>query len=153
MDQNELNRRGFLGFTAAAATIGLAAAAPAAKAAQGPSTPFTQWLDSIPGTHKVALDVREPGGGMHNAWAWVYLFTGPKAYDMAESDMGVAMVLRHNAIPLALGDSAWQKYKLGEFFKIDDPATGKAAVRNPFYATMAEPFLPDMALQKLIERG
>jgi len=154
MDQmNELNRRGFLSFTAAAATIGLAAAAPAAKAAQGPSTAFTQWLDSVQGTHKVVLDVREPGGGMANAWAWVYLFTGPKAYEMAESDMGVAMVLRHNAIPLALNDSPWQKYKLGEFFKIDDPATGKPAVRNPFYATMSEPLLPDMALQKLIERG
>lgn len=152
-DSNEFDRRGFLGLTAAAAALGLAAAAPAARAATGPSTPFTQWLDSIPGTHKVTLDVREPGGGMCNAWAWVYLFTAPKAYGMSEGDMGVAMVLRHNAIPFALGDAAWSKYKLGEVFKIDDHKTGQAAVRHPFYVDMPAEFLPDMALQKLIERG
>lgn len=151
--QFELDRRGFLGFTAAAA-VGIAAVTPAASAAaQGPATPFTQWLDSIPGQHKVVLDVREPGEGMANAWAWVYLMTGPKAYQMAESDMGVAMVLRHNAIPLALGDAAWSKYKLGEVFRIDDPQTGKPALRHPFYTTMSEPLFPDMALQKLMQRG
>ena len=150
---SELNRRNFLGFAAAAATVGLTAATPAAKAAAGPSTAFTQWLDSIPGTHKVTLDVREPGGGMGNAWAWVYLLTGPQAYGTSEGDMGVAMVLRHNAIPLALGDAAWSKYKLGEMFKIDDHKTGKPAVRHPFYVDMPADFLPEMALQTLIERG
>ncbi len=152
-DSNDFDRRGFLGLTAAAAALGLAAAAPAAKAATGPATPFTQWLDSIPGTHKVTLDVREPGGGMGNAWAWVYLLTGPQAYGMSEGDMGVAMVLRHNAIPLVLNDAMWSKYKLGALFKIDDPKTGKPAERHPYYVDMPAPFLPDMALQKLIERG
>ena len=151
----QLDRRDFIGLAAAMAAIGVGAALPVATAAaaQGPSTDFTRWLDSIPGKQRVLLDMREPNGGMALAWAWVWLFTAPPAYGVPESDVGTVVVLRHNGIPIALEDSAWKKYKLGEYFKIDDPETGKPAVRNPYYLTMSEPFLPDMAMQKLIDRG
>ena len=151
----QLDRRDFIGLAAAMAAIGVGAALPVATAAaaQGPSTDFTRWLDNIPGKQRILLDMREPNGGMALAWAWVWLFTAPPAYGVPESDVGTVVVLRHNGIPIALEDSAWKKYKLGEYFKIDDPATGKPAVRNPYYLTMSEPFLPDMAMQKLIDRG
>jgi hypothetical protein len=151
-----LERRDFMGLAAAAAALGLGAALPAATASaatDGPSTDFTRWLDTISGRQKALLDTREPNGGMAMAWAWVFLFTAPPAYGLSESDVGVVMVFRHNAIPIALNDSAWQKYKLGEYFQIQDPETGAPAVRNPYYATMKDPFIPDMALQKLIARG
>ena len=126
----QLDRRDFMGLAAAMAAIGVGAALPVATAAAapGPSTDFTRWLDSIPGKHRVLLDMREPNGGLAFAWAWVWLLTAPQAYGGPESDVGAAIVLRHNAIPVALDDSAWGKYKLGEFFKIDDPETGKPAV-------------------------
>ena len=149
------NRREFLALAAIAAA-GLGAMLPVATAAaapSGPATDFTRWLDSISGKHRVVLDMREPNGGLAFAWAWVWLLTAPQAYGGPESDVGAAIVLRHNAIPVALDDSAWKKYKLGEYFKIDDPETGKPAVRNPYYLTMSEPFLPEMAMQKLIDRG
>jgi hypothetical protein len=150
-----LERRDFMGLAAAAAALGVGAALPAAtaSAATDPSTDFTRWLDTINGKQKALLDTREPNGGMAMAWAWVFLFTAPPAYGLSESDVGVVMVFRHNAIPIALSDAAWQKYKLGEYFQIQDPETGAPAVRNPFYATMKDPFIPDMALQKLINRG
>ena len=156
-DDTELaaNRREFLALAAITAA-GLGAMLPAAGAAAAPSgtaTEFTRWLDSIPGKQRIVLDMREPNGGMAFAWAWVYLLTAQQAYGVTESDLGVAIVLRHNGIPLALEDSAWKKYKLGEFFKIDDPETGAPAVRNPYYLKMSEPFLPDMALQKLLDRS
>ena len=148
------NRREILGLAAMATAAGLGAALPvAATAATGGKTDFTRWLDSISGKQKALFDMREPNGGMALAWAWVFLFTAPQAYGIAEKDTKVVLVLRHNGIPIALGDSAWSKYKLGEFFKIDDPDTNAPAVRNPYYLTMAEPFVPDMALQKLIDRG
>jgi hypothetical protein len=156
MDAKQLlDRRDFMGLAAAVAAIGVGAALPAAtvSAATGPSTEFTRWLDSIPGKYRVLLDMREPNDGMAMAWAWVFLLTAPQAYGVPESDVGVAMVLRHNAIPAALDDAAWKKYELGAFFKINDPQTGKPALRNPYYLTMSDPFLPDMALQKLIDRG
>ena len=149
------NRREFLALAAFAAA-GLGAMLPAAGAAaapSGPATDFTRWLDSIPGKQRALFDMREPNDGLAFAWSWVFLFTAPQAYGVPESDVGVAIVLRHNAIPIALDDSAWKKYKLGEFFKITDPQTGAPAVRNPYYLTMAEPFFPDMAMQKLIDRG
>jgi hypothetical protein len=34
-------------------------------------------------------------------------------------------------------DYVWNKYKIGEWLKIDDPATGKPATRNPFYPSKA----------------
>jgi hypothetical protein len=148
------NRREILGLAAMAAVAGVGAALPvAATAATGPATDFTRWLDSISGKQKVLLDMREPNGGMALAWAWVYLITAPQAYGIPESDLGVVTVMRHNAIPIVLNDSAWKKYKLGEYFKIDDPETGAPAVRNPYYFKMLDPFHPDMALQKLIDRG
>jgi len=150
----QLDRRDFLGLAAAAA-VGIGGAFPVATAAaaEGASTDFTRWLDGISGKHRVVLDMREPNEGLALGWAWVYYLTAAQAYGVPESDLGVVMVLRHNAIPVALGDSAWKKYKLGEYFKIIDPETKAPAARNPYYTTMVDPFLPDMALQKLIDRG
>src|SRR5258708_34197855 len=129
----ELDRRDFMALAAGMAAIGVGAAlrVTAATAAQGTATDFTRWLDSIPGNQKVLFDMREPNGGMAFAWAWVWLFTAPQAYGVPESDLGAAIVLRHNGIPVAFDDSAWGKYKLGRVFKIEDPETGKPAVRNP----------------------
>ncbi len=149
-------RRDFLGFAGTAAVAGLGAMLPvsgAVAATEATATDFTRWLDTISGKQRVLLDMREPNGGMALAWAWVFLFTAPQAYGVPESDLGTVMVLRHNGIPIALEDSAWKKYKLGEYFKIDDPQTKAPAVRNPFYATVDEPLIPDMALQKLMDRG
>jgi hypothetical protein len=149
-----LDRRDFMGLAAAMAAVGVGAGLPAAPviAAQAP-TDFTRWLDSIPGKQRILLDMRESNGGMAFAWAWVWLLTAPQAYGVPEGDVGAAIVLRHNGIPVALNDAAWKKYKLGEFFKIDDPETGKPAVRNPYYLNMGPDFLPEMAMQKVIDRG
>jgi hypothetical protein len=148
-------RRDFLGLAAvAAASLGaMLPVSGAVAATETTATDFTRWLDSISGKQRVLLDVREPNGGMALAWAWVFLFTAPQAYGVPESDLGTVMVLRHNGIPIALDDSMWKKYKLGEYFKIDDPETKAAAERNPYYARVNDPLIPDMALQKLIDRG
>lgn len=147
------DRRDFMGLAAAMAAIGVGTAMPVSTAAAAPSTDFTRWLNSISGKHRVVLDVREPYDGMAIAWAWVYLFTGPQAYGIKENALGTVMVLRHNAIPFALGDSVWSTYKLGEYFKINDPATSAPAVRNPYYLTPVDPDVPDMALKNHIDRG
>jgi hypothetical protein len=150
-----LDRREFMGLATAMAAIGVGAALPAstATAADGPSTPFTRWLDSIQGKHRVVLDMREHNGGMAFAWAWVYYLTASQAYGVPQEEIGVVLVMRHNAIPIALDDSAWKKYQLGEMFGINDYRTGAPALRNPFYLDISADFLPDMALQKLIDRG
>ena len=153
--KQSLDRRDFIGLAAAMAAIGVSTALPvstAAAATQG-ATDFTRWLNSISGKHRVVFDVREPNDGMAIAWAWVYLFTGPQAYGVKENQLGTVMVLRHNAIPFALEDSMWNKYALGEYFKINDPATSAPALRHPYYTTPVDPDVPDMTLKNHIERG
>jgi hypothetical protein len=153
--KHQIARRDFLQLAATAAAVGIGVALPAAttSAATTEATDFTRWLDSISGTQRVVLDVREPNDGMAIAWAWVYLFTGPQAYGVKESDLGTVMVLRHNAIPFALEDSMWKKYKLGEYFKINDPKTSAPAVRHPYYTTPVDPDVADMTLKNHLERG
>ena len=151
----QLERRDFLQLAAVTAAVGIGSALPAqtASAATGDPTDFTRWLDSISGKQRVVLDVREPYDGMAIAWAWVYLFTGPQAYGIKENDLGTVMVLRHNAIPFVLEDSMWKKYKLGEYFKINDPKTSAPAVRHPYYTTPVDADVADMTLKSHIDRG
>ncbi len=151
--QLPLDRRDFLHLAAVAATVGVGTALASTTANAAPATDFTRWLDSISGKQKVVLDVREPYDGMAIAWAWVYLFTGPQAYGVKENELGTVMVLRHNAIPFALDDSMWKKYKLGEYFKINDPQSSAPALRHPYYTTPVFPDIADMTLKNNIERG
>ena len=159
MDDNtklQGDRRDFLGLAATVAAAGLGAMVPgttAVAAADGPSTDFTRWLDSISGKHRQLYDMPEVNRGMGLVWSWAFFMTGAEAYGVPESDLGVVMVLRHDALPLALNDSVWAKYQLGEVFKIEDPDTKAPAVRNPFYLKPGALPVPDAALQKLIARG
>ena len=148
-------RRDFLGLAAFAAAAGVGAALPAtqAEAAAEPSTDFTRWLDSIPGRHRQVYDMPEVNGGFGLAWSWVFLVTGAKGYGVPESDLGVVVILRHDALPLAFKDDVWAKYKLGELLHIEDPDTKAPAVRNPYWAKPGALPLPEAGLEKLIERG
>ena len=158
MDDAKLhgNRRDFLGLAATAAAAGLGAMVPitgAVAASDNPHTDFTRWLDSIDGTHKQLYDMPELNGGFGLVWSWAFFTTGAQAYGLPESDLGVVIVLRHDALPLAFNDSVWAKYKLGEVFKIEDPDTKAPAVRNPYYLKPGGIPVPDASLQRLIARG
>ncbi len=149
-------RREFLGGLAAtAAAIGLGDfISPAGAAEPAGGTPFQAWLDGIPGKYRQVYDMPAPNGGFGLIWSHVFLMTGAQGYGVPESELGVVVVLRHAAIPIAMQDSVWEKYKLGEFFKIDDPATKAPALRNPFaHIKPGDMPLPEAALDKLIVRG
>jgi len=151
MDQTKLpaTRRDFLGLAVGSAVAGMGAMVPAsaAVAADAAGTDFTRWLDSIPGTHKQLYDMPELNHGFGLLWSWAFFATGAPAYGVPESDLGVVLVLRHNALPLAFNDSPWAKYKLGDFYKINDPDTKAPAIRNPFLNTSGLPLpVPDAVL-------
>ena len=64
------------------------------------------------------------------------------------------IVLRHGAAPLALGHEVWEKYKIGQAFNVNDPATKAIAVRNPFVRPQPGVLLTDeMAVDRLLSRG
>jgi intracellular sulfur oxidation DsrE/DsrF family protein len=153
-------RREFLGGIAAtAAAIGLGDLIAAAQAADtgavsGAGTAFQSWLDGIRGQYRQVYDAPSPNNGFALIWSHVFLMTGAQGYDVPESELGVVVVLRHSAIPIAFSDGAWEKYKLGEYFKINDPATKLPALRNPFaHIKPGDMPLPEAALEKLVARG
>ncbi len=153
-----VDRRGFLGgIVAGAAAAGIAAvpgAASVAEAAEAGGTDFQKWLGGIQGKYRQLYDMPEPNQGMGLIWSWVFQQTGVPSYGVSDKDLGVVVVLRHNAIPLAMTDGVWARYNLGQVFKINDPATGAAATRNPFHKARAGDMLvPDASLDKLLAKG
>ncbi|MGI8634669.1 MAG: hypothetical protein ACR2KZ_04630, partial [Segetibacter sp.] len=103
-----------------------------------PASP-DEWFNKIKGKHRVVFDATRPHDLMPFAWPRFFLLTN-QATGTDESDNSVVVVLRHDAIPYAFEDSIWSKYKFGELFKADDPATKAASVRNPFWKPKAGDF-------------
>jgi len=86
----------------------------------------------LKGKHRVVFDATRPHDLMPFVWPKVFLITNEMT-GTQEKDNSVVVVLRHDAIPYAFEDRLWAKYKFGEMFKADDPATKTASVRNPFW--------------------
>jgi hypothetical protein len=90
------------------------------------------WFSGIKGKHRAVFDVLEP----HDTFP----FIGPRVFLMTNAatgtpakDCSVVVILRHEAVPFALGSDLWKKYKLGEATKTNDPDTKAPAVRNIYW--------------------
>ncbi len=140
------NRREFLGkVTGAAALMGVASLV---NPAQGNDKIFNgtvkdadpdEWFKTMKGKHRIVFDCTEPREIFPFAWPKVFLMSNA-ASGTPESDCNEVVILRHNAIPYAMQDSLWAKYKFGEFFKINDPRTKAPATRNPFWKTSPDDY-------------
>jgi intracellular sulfur oxidation DsrE/DsrF family protein len=152
------SRRKFVGALAASAS-GLLASVPGSTMAE-PSfssksaADAESWFDQVKGSHRIVYDAPEPHDGFPVIWSWVYYTTNNQT-GTADSDLTAMVILRHNAIPLAMEDRLWAKYKLGEFFKIQDNNTNAPAVRNPFWIPQGKDFpVPVIeGMKRLQERG
>ncbi|HUQ96554.1 MAG TPA: hypothetical protein VM010_02745, partial [Chitinophagaceae bacterium] len=90
------------------------------------------WFKQIKGKHRMVFDATEPHEGLPFAWPRVLLLTNAGT-GTPEKESSVVVVLRHAAIPFAMEDRLWQKYKFGEVFKVDDPVTKTASLRNAYW--------------------
>ncbi|HLZ45975.1 MAG TPA: twin-arginine translocation signal domain-containing protein [Gemmatimonadales bacterium] len=153
-------RRGFLGRLAATAAAGVAGLTPLRLEAQpsirhepmagGADASFETWLNRINGKHKMLFDAPEPNGGMAVVWPRVWLNGNNDNYGTKDTDNSAVIVLRHGAIPIAMQDALWAKYKFGEVFGIKD---GDApSVRNLFAKTLPLP-LPGTGVEALLASG
>jgi intracellular sulfur oxidation DsrE/DsrF family protein len=161
LDQLKTHRRGFLGTLAAAAAAGLASLTPLRAAAEsaprrsGPlgsaaDAAFEAWLNRITGKHKMIFDAPEVNSGMPVVWPRVWLNGNNDNYGTTDAENSGVVVLRHAAIPLAMVDALWAKYKFGEMFNLKDgemPAT-----RNIFAKPLPLP-LPGTGVEQLLAKG
>jgi intracellular sulfur oxidation DsrE/DsrF family protein len=138
-------RRAFLSSLATgAAAIGLASVTtPLVASPQNHVSTYADvdgWFDQIKGRHRAVFDVPQPHAHFPFAWARVFLLTNEKT-GTPTKECSAVLVLRHNAIAFALASSMWEKYKLGEFFKVMDHKTNAPALRNAFWQPAANDFV------------
>ena len=114
------------------------------------------WVDRIKGKHKACFDCAEPesGIGVWRAGAWAKQVTDVMKVSAAE--VSPVIVLRHSAIALAMQQSFWDRYKVGEKTHITHPLTGAATDKNPVLMDekdgIPEPFNA-MSMPKQLARG
>ncbi len=90
------------------------------------------WFDKIKGTHRAVFDGSAAYNNFPVIWNWAFYLTNNETGSQ-DDDMTGVTVLRHEAFPLALKDSVWEKYHLGENFKIEDSKTKTPSIRNMVY--------------------
>jgi intracellular sulfur oxidation DsrE/DsrF family protein len=158
-------RRVFLGRLGVGAAIAAASALPlvpddvlayagtGAMHAGHAKTPWSDaWLDKITGKHKQFFDGVTYNDGFVLAFAANFLNLNHEAYGLSDKDLSAVVGLRHFSMPMALPDALWAKYKIGETFKVTDPATKALAVRNPFLHSDGVRF-PGSEIPTLVNRG
>ncbi|HLX92087.1 MAG TPA: hypothetical protein VKR32_10415 [Puia sp.] len=147
-------RRGFIGTVAgSAAALGLGGlfspfGAIAGENSKQLAEDADAWFAKVKGKHRIVFDCTEPAGVFPLAWPKIFVLTNG-ATGSTPKDCGVVVIFRHNAIPFALQDSLWSKYKFSDMFKIGsfgpafqaaDAATA-LTTRNPFWNTKPGDFV------------
>jgi intracellular sulfur oxidation DsrE/DsrF family protein len=133
---SKTDRREFIGSLASgAAAIGMATLASSvplmAAAPMLQDSDLEAWFAQIKGKHKMVFDAPQPHGIFPFAWPRVFLMSNAMT-GTTEKECSVVVVLRHDAICYAFEDRVWPKYKFGELFNANDPATKAPSLRNPF---------------------
>jgi len=147
MAENDLpvGRRPFLssfGVGAATLGVGLAALAPSrSQAAAGDFEPARHeaddWLDGLPGRHRMVIDSSSAaGGGSALLYASNFFAANKAGYDLDPPDLAIVVVLRHFSTAFAYTDAIWAKYGtvFSEMTNFTDPKTGGAPVTNLYNA-------------------
>ena len=154
MSDSTTPRRDFLAqiATAGLATAGLSLANAAVTTAAGlPIVPVPDDAGAAPrfddswtarvkaARHKAVFDAPTIEDGMAVWQAALFRRGYQDALGAAEAAAAVpVIVLRHAATVLVIDDALWEKYKLGEMRKVDDPITKKPAIRNPYARPRAD---------------
>lgn len=60
-------------------------------------------------------------------------------FNIPPNQIKIVAAMHGPANMLNFDDYVWQKYRIGEWLKVDDPKTGQPSVRNPFFASKAGP--------------
>lgn len=95
------------------------------------------WVDRIRGDARAVFDspsVSE-GGAIWRAVSWREDYR--QVYGTELADITAILIIRHQAIELAMGDEYWARFEVGKSLKIKDHDTEKWALVNPIRAATA----------------
>lgn len=140
-------RREILGLGLTITAIGAANAAAALPTEAGPAMePQDAWLDTGGRRHRMTFDTTSVTGlGDALGYARNFFTVNEKAYEIADKDISVVIILRHMSTVFGFGDAIWAKY--GTIFadrvKLDDPRTKAPALVNLFNTSLKDDTLPN----------
>jgi hypothetical protein len=121
-------RRSLFGRLVSVAVVGFSGlAAMPSRASAAPVADGPAWPGKLKGRHRQVVDGTWINDGAALEYAHNFLATNP-----SPGAALVVVILRGGALPIALNNTIWEKYKIGEAFKITDPETKAPAVKNPF---------------------
>ena len=115
-----------------------------------------EWPSRLKGKYKAVFDNDEPasGYGVWRAAAWAGQYM--EHLKAAPADLSPVIVLRHNAIVLAMQQSFWDKYGIGAAKKVTHPLTMEPTSKNPVLLDEKDgipaPF-NNASLKKQLDRG
>jgi hypothetical protein len=122
-------RRNF--FRLAGATMlglaGLASAASRSQAATPPAGDSLNWPGKLKGRHRQVVD----GYNVNSGYPLIFAATFVSTNTPPASATSI-VILRSQALVVAVNSAVWEKYKIGESLQIVDPETKAPAVKNPF---------------------
>src|ERR1700730_2784436 len=149
LDQHATNvtpRRSFFGRVAAMSALGLLGFATTAVRTQGAASGGPDGPGTRKGRHRQVFDVYDINDGFPLGFTNNFLTPNESAT--------AVLVFRHKGLPYAVSSATWNKYKIGESFKIIDPETKTAAVKNPWFQPKAGVLNnADMAIDRLFAKG
>ncbi|HEY0969656.1 MAG TPA: hypothetical protein VGE02_01630 [Gemmatimonadales bacterium] len=151
----------------AATTLALAAAAaaalrPAPLVARSPDAPAghptaspPDWLAGITAEHRQLFDMTAPNDGIPLIHILNYYDTYNRAYGEQDVEVDAVGTLYGGITLYGVNDAMWEKYGIGELLKVNDPATGKPAVTNPWRANpvVLGMSMPQASVESLQRRG
>lgn len=100
--------------------------------------PQDDWLDLIPGKHRIFFDAVSPNGAADGiTFASNYATANKSGYGLDAKDLAIVICYRHWATVFAFNDAAWARYgeAWGKAIDFNDPATNAPPVRNVWNAT------------------
>jgi hypothetical protein len=115
-----------------------------------PSTEWNlNWTDRVKGKHAAVFDTTEPESG-EGAWrAQMWKSQVIEVLKVAPGDVIPVLVLRHNAVVLAMQQSFWDKYPIGKKKKVMNPMNNEPTDRNPLLFSEKDGLPPSMAAGSL----
>jgi len=145
-----VERRGFL--AAMGALVGFAAMKPGRRSAPSISSSDWDmtWLNGLTGKHKQVFDLNDLDG-LRVIRNW--LDAHQEVYGLAYPDLNAVVGIGGSTFPINASDALYQKYPIGDLWKVVDPESGKPAERNIFLAGGKTPREQGARVKTLQARG
>ena len=111
--------------------------------------PQDAWMDALAGKHRTVIDCAASAAAGTGVFYANNIFTANRnGYQLADSDVAVIVVLRHEATTFAYNDAIWGKYGsvLGNMSKITDPRTNQPPTVNPLNSREFGPAMTNLGV-------